>query len=136
MWLVSYSGYLFFQFPSQRSLSQKTKQRNGVPGKLSLENLAIQDDESNEMLLKIALTYLDNRFLASNFYRFHDEENGRIFRDSILTANYKGYVNKYDTKLYVFEDSTFNPLFNDDDLTYESLSNIISIQSKQSRTIP
>jgi hypothetical protein len=38
--------------------------------------------------------------------------------------------------LYVFEDSTFNPLFNDDDLTYESLNNIISIQSKLSRTIP
>ena len=137
---INVAGIIFWIFVFSVSISAiiitENKTKEWSTRKTIAENLAIQDDESNEMLLKIALTYLDNRFLASNFYRFHDEENGRIFRDSILTANYKGYVNKYDTKLYVFEDSTFNPLFNDDDLTYESLNNIISIQSKQSRTIP
>jgi len=137
---INVAGIIFWIFVFSVSISAiiitENKTKEWSNRKTIAENLAIQDDESNEMLLKIALTYLDNRFLASNFYRFHDEENGRIFRDSILTANYKGYVNKYDTKLYVFEDSTFNPLFNDDDLTYEALNNIISIQSKQSRTIP
>ena len=137
---INVAGIIFWIFVFSVSISAiiitENKTKEWSTRKTIAENLAIQDDESNEMLLKIALTYLDNRFLASNFYRFHDEENGRIFRDSILTANYKGYVNKYDTKLYVFEDSTFNQLFNDDDLTYESLNNIISIQSKPSRTIP
>ena len=137
---INVAGIIFWIFVFSVSISAiiitENKKKEWSTRKTIAENLAMQDDESNEMLLKIALTYLDNRFLASNFYRFHDEENGRIFRDSILTANYKGYVNKYDTKLYVFEDSTFNPLFNDDDLTYESLNNIISSQSKQSRTIP
>ena len=140
---INVAGIIFWIFVFSVSISAiiitENKTKEWSNRKTIAENLAIQDDESNEMLLKIALTYLDNRFLASNFYRFHDEENGRIFRDSILTANYKGYVNKFDTKLYVFEvfeDSTFNPLFNDDDLTYESLNNIITQQSKQSRTIP
>src|SRR4029079_19680505 len=140
---INVAGIIFWIFVFSISISTiiitENKTKEWSNRRTIAENLAIQDDESNEMLLKIALTYLDNRFLASNFYRFHDEENGRIFRDSILTANYKGYVNKYDTKLYVveaFEDSTCNPLFNDDDLTYEALNNIITIQSKQSRTIP
>lgn len=136
---INVAGIIFWIFVFSVSISAiiitENKKKEWSTRKTIAENLAMQDDESNEMLLKIALTYLDNRFLAFNFYRFHDEENGRIFRDSILTANYKGYVNKYDTKLYVFEDSTFNPLFNDDDLTYESLNNIIST-SKQSRAIP
>src|SRR5262249_537944 len=75
-------------------------------------------------------------------HRFFDEENGRSFRDSILTINYKGYVSKYDTRLYVFKDSTVNPkdstfipLYNDDDLSYEALNNIISVQSKPSETV-
>ncbi|HEV8505875.1 MAG TPA: HAMP domain-containing sensor histidine kinase [Chitinophagaceae bacterium] len=140
---INVAGIIFWIFIFSVSISaiiiKENKTKEWSTRKTIADNLAIQDDESNEMLLKIALTYLDNRFLASNFYRFHDEENGRIFRDSILTANYKGYVNKFDTKLYVFEvveDSTFNPLFNDDELTYESLNNIITQQSKQSRTIP
>lgn len=136
---INVAGIIFWIFVFSISIStiiiteNKTKEWNAR--KAMAGSLAMQDDESNETLLKIALTYLDNKFLAANFYRFRDEENGRIFRDSIITANYKGYVNKYDTKLYVFEDSTFTPLFNDGDLNYESLNNIINIQSKPSRNI-
>ncbi len=103
--------------------------------KTMAENLASLEDESNERLLSIALSDLDNRFLASNFYRFSDEEDGKAFRDSILTINYKGYLNKYDTRLYVFKDTTFIPLYNEDDLSNETLNNIISLQSKQSENV-
>ncbi len=98
------------------------------------ENLAFQNDLSNERLLSVAITYLDNKFLSSNFYRFSNEESSKILRDSILTENYKGYLNKYDTKLYVF-DSSHNGLYNDDLLSYEALNNIITVQSKPSKTV-
>jgi hypothetical protein len=54
MWLVSYSGYLFFQFPSQLFIITENKTKEWSTRKTIAENLAIQDDESNEMLLKIA----------------------------------------------------------------------------------
>jgi signal transduction histidine kinase len=99
------------------------------------ENIAGENDEANERLLSIAITYLDNKFLAPNFYRFYNEEGGKILRDSILTQNFKGYINKYDTKMYVF-DSARNGLYNDDPLSYEALNNIITVQSKRSKNVP
>ena len=136
---INVAGILFWIFIFSISISAIILTENKVKEwkirKTMAENIASQDDSSNEMLLKVALAYLDNRFLVSNFYRFRDEENGKAFRDSILTANYKGYVNRYDTRLYVFDDSTFNSLYNDNDLSYESLNNIITVQSKLSKTV-
>ena len=136
---INVAGMLFWLFIFSISISAIIITENKVKEwklrKTMAENIATQDDQSNEMLLKIALAYLDNRFLSSNFYRFHDEENGKAFRDSILTANYKGYVNRYDTRLYVFQDSSFTSLYNDNDLSYESLNNIILVQSKESKTV-
>jgi signal transduction histidine kinase len=134
---ISVAGILFWIFIFSISIAaiiiKENRTKEWTARKTGAEFLASLDDQSNEMLLSVALTYLDNRFLASNFKRFYDEENGKVLRDSIITTNYWGYVNKYNTKLYVF-DSTNNSLFNDDDLSYESLNNIISVQSKPSRT--
>ncbi|MFI5185465.1 MAG: sensor histidine kinase [Chitinophagales bacterium] len=136
---INVAGIIFWIFIFSVSISaiiiteNKVKEWNSR--KMMAENLASLEDESNERLLSIALSDLDNRFLASNFYRFLDEGNGRTLRDSILTVNYKGYVNKYDTRLYVFKDSTFTSLYNDDDLSYDALSSIISVQSKPSETV-
>jgi len=136
---INVAGMLFWIFIFSISISAiiiaENTQKEWSRRETDAENLASLDDQSNEILLSVALTYLDNRFLVSNFKRFYDEENGNILRDSILTANYKGYVNKYNTRLYVF-DSTFNSLYNDDDLSYESLNNIIYVQSKRSKNVP
>jgi len=91
--------------------------------------IAEQTDPSSETLLSIAMEFLDNEFLSENFYRFRDPEDGEAFRDSIVTNNYKGYLNKYDTRLYVY-DSSRRPLYNDDPTTYESLNTILNVQSK------
>ena len=140
---INAAGIIFWIFIFSVSISaiiiteNRLKEWNNR--KTMAENLASLEDESNERLLSIALTDLDNRFLSGNFQRFYDDENGTDLRDSILTTNYKGYVNKYDTRLYVFgytpSDSTFNPLYNDDDLTYEELNTILSNQAKPSATV-
>ena len=143
---INIAGIIFWIFIFSVSISAiiitKNKVKEWSSRKTMAENLASLEDESNERLLSIALSDLDNRFLASNFYRFSDEEDGRALRDSILTINYKGYVNKYDTRLYVFKDSilslkdsTFVPLYNDDEVSYEALNNIISQNSKPSETV-
>lgn len=93
------------------------------------EKLAIQTDPSSETLMNIAIQYLDNDFLADNFYRFYDAEKGKKFRDSIITENYSGYLNKYDTRLYVY-DAAGKPLFNEDPTSYDVLNTILTVQSK------
>ena len=136
---INIAGIIFWIVVFSVSISAiiitENKVKEWTYRKTMAENLASLEDESNERLLSIALSDLDNRFLASNFSRFSDEENGRAFRDSILTINYKGYVNKYDTRLYVFKDSVFAPLYNDDDISYEALNNIILVQSKPSENV-
>ena len=93
------------------------------------EKLAVQTDPSSERLMNIAIQYLDNDFLADNFNRFYDEEKGKEFRDSIITENYSGYLNKYDTRLYVY-DAEGKPLFNEDPTSYEALNTILSVQAR------
>src|SRR5207248_1344657 len=132
---INVAGILFWIFIFSVSIAaiiiKENKEKEWSTRKTIAENLTSQDDE---MLLSITLSYLDNRFLAANFSRFYDEENGKYFRDSILKANYRGYVNKYNTRLYIF-DSTFHSLNNDDDLSYEAMNSIISVQSKPSKTL-
>ncbi len=102
--------------------------------KLIAEKLAVQTDPSSERLMSIAIRYLDNDFLSDNFYRFADAEKNKPFRDSIITDSYSGYLNKYDTRLYVY-DSVGKPLYNEDPLPYESLNTILTVQSKRTETV-
>lgn len=101
--------------------------------KLIAEKLAVQTDPSSERLMSIAIKYLDNDFLSENFYRFADEEKSKGFRDSIITDSYSGYLNKYDTRLYVY-DSANKALYNEDPLSFDALNTILTVQSKATET--
>jgi len=97
------------------------------------ERLAFRTDPSSERMMNIAMQYLDSDFLMDNFGRFKNEEDSRKIRDSIIADNYAGYLNKYDTRLYVY-DSAGQGLNNEDATTYESLNTILNVQSKQTET--
>ncbi|MEO7924153.1 MAG: ATP-binding protein [Chitinophagaceae bacterium] len=101
--------------------------------KLIAEKLSYQTDPSSERLMSIGIRYLDNDFLAENFSRFALEEEGRQLRDSIVNDSYSGYLNKYDTRLYVY-DELDKPLFNEDQTPYEALNTILSVQAKPTNT--
>jgi signal transduction histidine kinase len=93
------------------------------------DKLAVQTDRSSELLMNIATEYLDNDFLRDNLYRFNDAETGSKIRDSIIRNNYRGSLNKYDTRLYVF-DRDDKPLHNEDGITCEALNAIINVQAR------
>ena len=97
------------------------------------DKLARQTDPANERLMSIAIKYLDNEFLSENFYRFTDESKNYKLRDSIITESYSGFLDKYDTRLYVY-DSANRPLYNEDPLSYEALNTILTVQSKPTET--
>jgi signal transduction histidine kinase len=86
-------------------------------------------DPTGERTLSIAITYLDNRYLLYNFNRFRDKIENRFLRDSIIGENFTGYLNRYDTKIYVF-DSLNRGINNDDRMTYPELNTIFTVQSK------
>ena len=87
-------------------------------------------DPSSERTLSIGLRYLDNRFLVANFNRFQDPFQNQFLRDSIIKENISsGYMNKYNSKIYVF-DSDNQSINNIDSNTYAELNNIFTVQSK------
>jgi two-component system, NtrC family, nitrogen regulation sensor histidine kinase NtrY len=101
--------------------------------KLIAEKLAVQSDPSSERLMSIAIKYIDSDFLRSNYYRFASAEQSKIIRDSIITDSYSGYLNKYDTRLYVY-DNNDRPLYNEDGTSYEALNTIFTVEAKPSAT--
>lgn len=100
--------------------------------KLFAEKLALQSDPSNERLLSIALTYLDNDFLAANFHRFYNANENARLKDSIINRNFSEYINKFDTRIYTFDPSVSpKPLFNDDPISFDTLNTIFHLQGKR-----
>lgn len=96
------------------------------------DKLAVQTDPKSEYMMSIYIKYLDNDFLRENFHRFRLDE-GYKFRDSILTQSYSGYLDKYDTRLYVFDEND-QPLFNEDQTSFEALNTIVDVQSTKTKT--
>jgi nitrogen fixation/metabolism regulation signal transduction histidine kinase len=135
---INIAGIMFwiFVFSASVSLIMLTENRKveWERRKSYVDKIAEQADPASERLMNIALEYLDEDFLRDNFNRFRDEEKGKKIRDSILNVNYRGYLNKFDTRLYVF-DETRKPLFNNDAMEYEALD-FIYTQQADTTTIP
>lgn len=93
------------------------------------DKLLLQTDPASETRMNLSVKYLDNDFLEANFYRFKDESQSRLLRDSIIAGNYSASINKYETRLYVY-DSINRPLYNDDGLSYDALNIILHEQAK------
>lgn len=126
-WIFIFSASIAAIMLSQNSKVEWEKRKSIA------EKLAVQTDPSSEMMMSIAVKYLDNDFLSGNFNRFHTEAEGRKLKDSIITGNYSGFLNKYDTRLYVY-DSANRSLYNEDPTTYEALNVIFTVQSKPTAT--
>lgn len=96
------------------------------------EKLSLQADPANERLLSIALTYLDNDFLAPNFDRFRSQSSNARLKDSIINTSFGPYITKFDTRIYTFDAQTSpQPLFNDDPISFDTLNTIFRLQGKK-----
>ena len=95
----------------------------------SAERLAEQADPSSEKMLSIAFSYIDNDFLALNFSRFRDPVSNLAIKDSMITRNFSGYQNKFDTKIFTY-DGNEKPLFNEPSTSYDTLNTIITLLGK------
>jgi signal transduction histidine kinase len=134
---VNIAGILWWIFIFSLSISaimlSENKKVERAKQKLIAEKLAVQSDPSSERLMSIAIKYIDTDFIKANYYRFASAVQSKIIRDSIITDNYSGYLNKYDTRLYIY-DSADNPLFNEDATSYQVLNTIFTVEAKPSAT--
>lgn len=95
------------------------------------ENISVQSDPYNERQLSISFTYLDDDFLQNNFNRFKNPQTSQQLRDSIMREG--GYLNKYDSRLYVFDEKG-RSLYNEDAQTLNALNTIINVQARPTNT--
>ncbi|ULQ56932.1 HAMP domain-containing histidine kinase [Flavihumibacter rivuli] len=102
--------------------------------KRTAEKLALRADPSSERLLSIALTYFDNDFLLDNFYRFGLASANQYLKDSLINKNFSAYLNKYDTRIYTF-DNQEQPLYNNDPISYDTLNTIFMIEGKPTNVV-
>ena len=121
---------MFFALSIASMVIVQNRQVEFVQRERMAEKLALQNDPSGENLLNIAATGFDDQFLTNNFSRLvKSEYANKYIKDSLISQNFSGYLNKYDTRIYTF-DSLYHPLYNEDSLNYASIKTIILNQAK------
>ena len=92
-------------------------------------NLANKADPSGPVMMNIVLTDFRNDYLSDIFYKFKLASSNNYLKDSLLNENFSGYLNKYDTKIYTFDEEE-EPLYNTDSTSFNALNTIIQTQGK------
>jgi len=85
-------------------------------------------DPYNEREFGVSFVYIDNDFLAPNFYRFRNEDLAIPFRDSIMHRS--DFPFRYNSKLYVF-DADKKPLFNEDAESINTIETNLLVKAKE-----
>ena len=93
------------------------------------ETLSTKADPASEHLMNTVLTDFRSEALAPLFYRFKKDSTNNLLKDSLLNENFIGYLNKYDTRIYTFDENE-KPLFNLDSTNYNTLTTILKTQGK------
>ncbi|MCP9752248.1 PAS domain-containing sensor histidine kinase [Ferruginibacter sp. HRS2-29] len=93
------------------------------------EILATKSNPTSETLLNTMLTDFRADYLADNFYRFTEPQDNHFFKDSLINNNFAGYTDKYDTKIFTFDNKEL-PLYNVEENNYNDLNTILNTQAK------
>ena len=93
------------------------------------ENLFNKTDAAGERMMNIMLTGFSNEFLSSIFPRLKNAADNKFLKDSLINENFSGFLNKYETRVYTFDDRQ-NPLYNQDSSTYNTMNAVLETQAK------
>lgn len=91
--------------------------------------LSSKADPASERLMNTVLTDFRSEAIAPLFSRFTDERSNKLIKDSLLNRNFTGYLNKYDTRIYSFDENE-RALYNQDSSTFTTLNSILRTQGK------
>lgn len=91
--------------------------------------LSAKADPSGERVLNTVLTDFRSDALAPIFHLFKSDTTNRLLKDSLLNENFIGYLNRYDTRIYTFDENE-QPLFNQDSTSFSTFITILNTQGK------
>ncbi len=126
VWLIFFASSISSLIIYQNSIVEGTHRQKFA------EDVARRTDPHGEDLLSLSLNYLSDDFFSADFYRFYNRSENQSIKDSLIKVNMTGYLNKYDTRIYTF-DKNRTPLYNDDSISYEVITNTIYNQSKKTK---
>jgi len=124
VWLIFFAGSIAALIIYQNK-KVELEQR-----KKSAERLAWLADPAGESIMSIGIANFSNDFLSKNFIRLTAEATNKAIKDSLINENFAGFLNKYDTRIYTYN-TDFQPLYNEDSVSYDVITNIIFNQSKR-----
>ncbi len=122
-WLFFFSISISLIIIIENNIKETEKRKNYA------EALSTKADPSSERLMNTVLTDFRSEVLAPLFPGFKKEEVNKLIKDSLLNANFTGYLNKYDTRIYTFDDDE-RSLYNQDSTTFNTLATILKTQGK------
>lgn len=123
IWLIFFAASISALIIYQNDIKSLEK------GRKTAESIAWDADPTIQNLMKASIVEIDSTFLTSNFARLCIEPSNQVIKDSLSKSYFSANFNKYDTKIYTFN-QRFQPMYNDDTATYFQLRNIILTKSK------
>ncbi len=122
-WLFFFSISISLIIIIENNIKETEKRKNYA------EALSTKADPSSERLMNTVLTDFRSEVLAPLFPGFKKESSNKLIKDSLLNANFTGYLNKYDTRIFTFDDDE-KSLYNQDSTTFNTLATILKTQGK------
>jgi two-component system nitrogen regulation sensor histidine kinase NtrY len=123
-WLIFFSASITaILFTENRSREMGMREEAAV-------KLAMQADPTGDYLVEIASSGIGNRLILSNLDRFRDPGLSQRLKDSLVSANYMGYTNRFDTRIFLF-DAYGYPFSPSDRMAYDTLNTIYSLQARR-----
>lgn len=117
--------WLMFFAATITVILQSTNTRKLDEKKRYAEGLALQADNAGENLVKMAISSFTNFFWNDNFTRLYNPSDNRFVKDSLVMANFSGFLNKFNTSIYTF-DLNRQPLHNADSASFGLLNALVS----------
>jgi signal transduction histidine kinase len=123
-WLVIFSASITLVISNQNQKKEHEIRRRVA------EKLAWQADPSSEKLLNVAIGSLNNYFWQENLGRLRNPDESNKIKDSIINANFSGYLNRYETEFYLYDENGY-PLSGYENFNYDTLATIYTMQGKR-----
>ena len=88
------------------------------------EKIYFQKDATTENILNISTTGFSDIFFQRNFSRLNNQTTTNFIKDSLIAENFSGYLNNYETKIYLFNKDC-KPIYNSDTSTVDRWNKFI-----------
>lgn len=123
-WLVFFAASITgILYTENRSREMLMRQEAAV-------KLARQTDPAGDYLVEIATSAIGDGLILANLDRLRNPGLAQRLKDSIVSANYMGFTNRFDTRILLY-DAKGSPFSPSDRISYDTLNTIYSLQASK-----